>query len=120
MTKKNFLFTLVLATMLPLQPLQADPIDLNWHVIIIDPTDHQGGHRSPVQPPIVGIEDYTIYFTTPCDGCVLRIVDENGDVVYSTVIPAACTSLDLPSSLSGDYELQIISGIYCFYAEIHQ
>ena len=100
--------------MLPLQPLQADPIDLNWHVKIIDPTDHQGGHRSPVQPPIVGIEDYTIYFTTPCDGCVLRIVDENGDVVYTTVVHSTQTQIALPSTLSGNYEIRLVLGSWVF------
>lgn len=118
MTKKHFLLTLALATMLPLQQLQAEPIILNLQVRIEDPINNDGGHRTPVLPPVIGIEDYTLYFNTPCDGCELRVVDGDGVVVYSTIIPISSSSLDLPSSLSGNYELQIISGNYCFYTEI--
>ena len=62
----------------------------------------------------MSIEDYTLYFNTPCDGYVLRLVDE----FYSTVIPVGATSLVLPSYLSGTYELQIITGYYCFFGDI--
>ena len=118
MTKKHFLLTLALATMLPLQQLQAEPIILDWQVRIDNPTDNNGGHRDPIPEPTIGIEDYTLFFNTPCDGCELRVVDGDGVVVYSTIIPISSSSLDLPSSLSGNYELQIISGNYCFYTEI--
>lgn len=37
MTKKNFLFTLALVAMLPLQQLQADPIPLPLQVKIDNP-----------------------------------------------------------------------------------
>ena len=117
MTKQKFFFLLAMVTMLPLQRVSADSAPLNFQVSIIDHSNDTGRHRTPVLSPSVSIEDYTLYFDTPCDGCELRIVDEDG-VVYSTTIPASCSSLNLPSTLSGDYELQIIQGNFCFYAEI--
>ena len=57
-------------------------------------------------------------FETPCDGCVLQLVDENEDVVYTTIIPAGTTTLALPSDLEGTYELQIIDGDTLYYADI--
>lgn len=108
---------LAMATMLPLQPLQADPEILDIGVNIIDPGDNEGQHRNPI--PTVSLEDHTLYFDTPCDGCTLRLLDENDEVVYTTIIPAYCLSLVLPSYLSGEYELQIIEGNICYYATIN-
>lgn len=94
-----------------------DPIPLEGG--IIDPTnDNDGPHKGPVQVPEVSLDDHTLYFFTPCDGCTLNLVDENDDVVYTLVIPSGTTSLALPSDLSGEYELQIIRGNYCFWGTI--
>ena len=85
----------------------------------IDPTADLGGpHKAPVQVPSVSLDDHTLYFFTPCDGCTLNLVDENDVVVYTIVIPAGTTSLLLPATLSGNFELQIIRGNYCFWGEI--
>lgn len=86
----------------------------------IDPNKGQlGGHRSQTIVPELEIDDYTLFFMTPCDGCVLRLLDENRDVVYSTVIPDSAVSLVLPSYLSGEYEIQIIQGSICFWGYIN-
>ena len=75
-------------------------------------------HKSPVQIPSVSLDDHTLYFFTPCDGCVLNLVDESGVVVYSLVIPEDTAYLELPAELSGEYELQIVRGNYCFWGVI--
>ena len=93
------------------------PVDLDSSKI--DPTIDKGGpHKSPVLVPEVSLDDHTLYFFTPCDGCVLNIVDGSGALVYTLVIPTGTTSLELPATLIGDYELQIIRGNYCFWGEI--
>ena len=119
MRKPIFLFMLAIVAMLPTTRIYADPTELDVSVRIVDPDDPLGGfQRSPILIPELAIEDYTLYFITPCDGCTLRLMDANGQTVYSTGIPASCSSLVLPSTLSGTYELQIISGNLCFYTEI--
>ena len=86
-------------------------------VRIDDPEDTEGNpHRNPILVPEVDIEDYTLTFDDSCLGCELRLVDGNDNVVYTTTITS--NTLVLPSTLSGEYELQIISGIYCFYGYI--
>lgn len=110
---------LAMATMLPLQQLQADPEIIDLGVNIYDPGNDDPGHRSPVTVPTVSLEDHTLYFDTPCDGCVLSLLNEDGEEVYTTIIPAYCLSLVLPSYLSGEYELQIIQGNICYYATIN-
>jgi hypothetical protein len=94
-----------------------EPIPLQ--VSDIDPTSQHGDtHKSPILIPSISLDDHTLYFFTPCDGCVLNIVDGSGALVYTLVIPAGTTSLELPATLTGDYELQIIRGNYCFWGEI--
>lgn len=92
---------------------------VDLQVKIIDPTDtksHIG--RTPIMIPNLSIDGYNLLFETPFDGCILQLVNEEGDVEYSIVIPADTTSLTLPSYLSGEYELQIIRGQFCFYGNI--
>ena len=113
---------MLIMVMLPLSNnvrVSAEPADMPLETGIVDSSNNQDNpHKTPTIIPKVSIEDYTLYFNTPCDGYVLRLVDEFDSVVYSTVIPVGATSLVLPSSLSGTYELQIITGIYCFYGLI--
>lgn len=119
MKKTKLLFMTLIMVMLPLSNVRvsAEPEDVPLEYE--DPYENQENpQRNPVLVPEVSIEEYTLYFNTPCDGYVLRLVDEFDNVVYSTVIPVGATSLVLPSYLSGTYELQIITGIYCFYGDI--
>ena len=110
-------FATILFALITTMTISATPIDFS--VEGVDPTTTGNPlPRTPILIPSVSIEDYTLYFNTPCDGYVLRLVDEFDNVVYSTVIPVGATSLVLPSYLSGTYELQIIAGIYCFYGDI--
>lgn len=85
----------------------------------IDPTEPwPGNHKSPVVAPTVYIDGNVLTFGTSCDGCVLQLVDENDDVVYTIIIPAGTTTLALPVTLSGTFELQIIDGEWMFYSDI--
>lgn len=91
---------------------------LNLQVGYIDPSITSTVPKTPIVPPFISLDDHTLYFDTPCDSCTLNIVDENDMVVYTLVIPTGTTSLVLPSTLSGEYELQIICGYYLFYGKI--
>ena len=113
MTKKRFLFMALMIAMLSSFSVRvlADPVDLN--VGYVDPTGNEiGQQRGPITIPEVSIDDYTLSFITPCDGCTLRLLDENDNAVFTTIISSS--TLVLPSTLSGDYRIEIISGNYCF------
>lgn len=121
MRKKRFIVIVAMLALLSISGLQvnASVREVQLQVRIDDPSDDQpAGPRTPILIPEVGIEDYTLYFDTPCDGCILRVVNEVGVVEFTTVIPNDADELVLPSFLSGDYELQIIQGNYCFYGDI--
>ena len=108
-----FLFTMP-------QMAKSTSIPIALQSSIDNPTSQHGGNpKSPIMPPSVSLDDHTLYFDTPCDGCTLNIVDENDVVVYTLVIPTGTTSLVLPSTLSGDYTIQIIRGNYLFYGTIN-
>ena len=119
MTKKSIIISL-LAAMLSFGNVSVyatpDGVDLQY-----DEPDYgdDGIHKSPITIPEINLEDHTLFFITPCDGCTLRLLDENDNVVYSTVIATGTTSLVLPSTLSGEYEIQIIQGNICFYGYIN-
>ena len=116
---KKFLF-LISALMLFTSSFaeeNADPISLQ--IEDIDPTSGHGDpHKGPVQIPSISLDGHTLFFFSPCDGDTLRLVDEDGVVVYSLIIPDGTYSLELPITLSGNYELQIIRGNFCFWGEI--
>lgn len=73
-----------------------------------------GHSKSPIQAPTVYIEDYTVTFVANHPDYVLNIKDENGDVVYSTTVCSTETQAVLPSTLSGDYEIELIMGYWKF------
>lgn len=74
--------------------------------------------HSSVKAPSLSLDNHTIYFNTSCDGCTLQLLDEDGTVKYTTVIPEDTSNITLPSELVGGCELQIIRGQYCFYGLI--
>lgn len=119
MTKKSIIVTL-LAAMLSFHCIDGYAYTVEFGVGYVDPKDGNDGlNKSPILVPEVDLEGYTLTFYTPCDGCVLRLIDENDVVVYSTVIPTGATSLVLPSYLSGEYEIQIVQGNTYFYGYIN-
>lgn len=89
------------------------------HTSIIDPTKPEGPiKRGPIRVPSIGIDDHTLYLNTSCDGCTLRLFNENGDMVINMIIPDNSSFINLPFFLTGEYEIQIIKGKYCFYGYI--
>ena len=120
--KVLIIFTLVVA-MLSLANVHANAVpvqvyfQVHYQVGLIDPSNDQGGPgRTPIQPPLIYIEDGTLTFATPCDGCELRLVNAEDEVEYTTVISGS--TLELPSNLSGTYVLEIICGDYVFLGEV--
>ena len=77
------------------------------------PIGHGYG-RTPMRPPLVYIDDYALAFEAYHPDYVLTLKDENGDVVYTTTVYSTETLVTLPSTLSGDYEIQLVMGNWLF------
>lgn len=117
MTKKIYLLLLAMV-LLPFLCVCAFPNEVQLQVGYDDPKINQPGDpKTPVQIPEVYIDDYTLSFDNSCLGCELRLLDEDGALVCSTIITS--NTLVLPAYLSGEYELHIIRGIYCFFGYIY-
>ncbi len=90
--------------------------NLSLQVRLIDPSlPAKGIKRSPAKAPSLSILDHMLYFATSCDGCILRLINEDGDVEYVIEIPENTSTITLPFYLYGEYELQILRGNYCFF-----
>ena len=84
-------------------------------VSIID--EQPGGNgqpKTPVLAPKVYIDDYTLLFEVDHPEYVLYIKDEDGDVIYSTVVSSTQTQVVLPSTLSGNYQIELVMGNWLF------
>lgn len=89
-------------------------------VSIIDEQPVTNGFpRTPITAPIVYIDDYTLLFEVDHPEYVLYIKDEDDNVVYSTVVYSTQPQVVLPSTLSGNYEIQLVMGYWLFMGWIN-
>ena len=65
--------------------------------------------------PEVTLQGNTLHFITPCNGCTFRLVQYN-NISYNVEITG--NTLAIPTTFSGMYELQIVSGDIIFYTEV--
>ncbi len=84
----------------------------------VDPTTGYPHPKSPALTPTVYINENTVSFGSELEGFTLQILDEDGVVVYSTVIAAGTSQVVLPSTLSGDYEIRFVTDDYYYYGYI--
>lgn len=74
--------------------------------------------KSPMLMPTVYINEYTVSFGSDLDGFTLQILDEDGYVVYSTVIAAGTSQVVLSSTLYGEYEIRFVTDDFYYYGYI--
>ncbi len=101
-------------------PVSADPdsVPLKSTTNQLDGYGDLPHPKSPVVPPQIGIEDYTLFIYSGCEDATLVLVDENDNEVFSQEIEDDTDQIVLPTTLSGTYELRIYRGNYMFYGEI--
>jgi hypothetical protein len=73
-----------------------------------------GNPKTPMTAPKVYIDDYTLLFAVDHPDYVLYIKDEDDNVVFSTVVYSAQTQVVLPSTLSGNYQIELVMGNWLF------
>ena len=75
-----------------------------------------GGKPNPrTLIPEVTLQGNTLHFITPCNGHTLRLV-QNSNICYEVEITR--NTLTIPTTFTGSYELQIVSGDIIFYTEV--
>ena len=69
-------------------------------------------------PPEAILSENVLSFVDSHTEYTLYIIDEEGEEVYEVFIPENTSTITLPLNLSGEYELQLVCGNYCFYTYI--
>ena len=85
--------------------------------VCIEEDEQPGGNghpKTPITAPKVYIDDYTLLFEVGHPEYVLYIKDEDDNVVYSTVVSSTQTQVVLPSTLSGNYQIELVMGYWHF------
>ncbi len=67
--------------------------------------------------PSVTLDGHTLYFWNAGD-FTLYIKEEDGEVAYSTFVPANQTAVVLPADLAGTYTIEVVRGSQSFIGEI--
>ena len=85
--------------------------------VCIEEDEQPGGPgypKTPITAPKVYIDDYTLLFEANHPEYVLYIKDEDDNVVYTTTVYSSQTQVVLPSTLSGDYQIELVMGYWHF------
>lgn len=76
-----------------------------------------GNHtpKSPIEIPVVYIDDYSLSFESIHSDYILIIKDADGEVVYTAVVYSTMTQVTLPSILFGEYQLSLVPFASTYY-----
>ena len=91
-----------------------DPISFTVSIDDDNSPVGNGFPKSPIQSPTVYIENHMLSFAVGHPEYVLYIKDENDVVVYSTVVTSTETLVTLPSTLSGEYKIELVMDNWLF------
>jgi len=76
-------------------------------------------HKSPARPWLIDLEEGELLFG---DGTTsdytLQLINAEDEVIYTCVVPAGTTSVVLPSTLTGNYELRLVGENYYYFGFI--
>ena len=74
--------------------------------------------RSPICPPEAVLSGHTLYILTAHADYTLQLLSANGTVVYETYVPSTVNVVALPTSLTGEFEIQLQTDTYIFIGRI--
>ena len=118
---KSALLAAALFILSPVNAWEPTSISIRIPLTLADIQPNPIHPRTPIEVPQVGQTDHTLYFLDEID-LFLNIysVDEGGEetLEHSTAVPATTTEVQLPSSLSGTYIIEVVCDGLCFRGEI--
>ena len=120
MLKKLLLLTVSLLWVTTMSAQQAPVTQyVQLQLMIFHPIGHQGDHpRGPEDPLTIGLEDHTLYMSNVDFDVTLQLKDANDNVVYTTFVAANTSTVVLPSTLTGEYKIELIDDERCFWGYI--
>ena len=109
--------TILLLALSASMVINADPIIVPVNPIV-NPSDGDGENpRSPILVPVLYIDGYTLTAGTGTLGSTIQLLDEDDNVVFSTFVYVE-GDIQLPTTLSGTYTIQVLRDGITFEGEI--
>lgn len=97
----------------------SDGTIINFSTQLIDPTGSTINHpRSPIRPPKASLSGHTLYILTSHGDYDLQLLSADDTVVYETYVPCTVNVIALPTSLTGEFEIQLQTDTYIFIGRI--
>ncbi len=94
-------------------PIYADDNQVDLDVEIVDESPNlPGKSKVPMRMPRIYQDGYTLTLSSFHPEYLINII-QDGEVVYSSIIPAGVTVFELPTCISGECTVQFISGRFC-------
>ena len=98
----------------------AEKRNLIFTVCKINPSDvpNDTPQRTIMMMPSVAIDEYELFFSDSHPSYIIRLENEDGDVVFEQSIPEYVLQQEIPLELKGDYKLILIQGNRMFFSNI--
>ena len=114
---KKFLLFLTMLLSVGVTSFAGDgKIHLNYHPI---GSTHGGSTKSPTTSWYIEQNGNVLNMSATETDFTLNLYDEDGDIVYTTFVPAGTTMVTLPSTLSGCFEICFETATYYYYGYIY-
>lgn len=115
--KKLFLTLLLFAGTFSYSCFAGEPIEIPME-IIKEGSESNGNPRGPVSSIIVTLEDNILTLPVNHEDFLLQILDADGFIAYSAVVSSGITQIVFPVSLSGSFEIRLVTNTYYYYGYI--
>ena len=87
-------------------------------LILVPTIPTHGGHpRSPILTPVFYLDGYTLTAADNTLGSTVMLLDEDDNVVFTTYVSIE-GDIQLPTTLSGTYTIEVVRGGITFIGEI--
>ncbi len=106
---RKYYYLLLVALTLSMNVVAWNQIPLTLDIIDDAPAGN-GYPKSPIKSPTVYIENHTLSFVAGHPDYELIVKNENGEVVYYDEVCTSLIQVFLPSTLSGNYQIDLLMG----------
>lgn len=120
--RRIFFYTTLLFILIALYPQVsfAEKRNLIFTANNVDPTQNPRDkyQRTIMMMPSVAIDEYELFFSDSHPSYIIRLENEDGDVVFEQSIPEYVLQQEIPLELKGDYKLILIQEKRMFISNI--
>ena len=120
--RRIFFYTTLLFVLMAQYPQVsfAEKRNLIFTVCKINPSDvpNDAPQRTIMMMPSVAIDEHELFFSDSHPSYIIRLENEDGDVVFEQRIPEDVQQQEIPSELKGDYRLILNQGNRLFISNI--